>query len=138
MGALREIDALGREHLEVKKINNALANDIDNSDLWMKLVNAVEKLEPDGLTRNSDPVMLQIFRTTMDTLLSKYPLFFGYWIRYAEWEFRIAGTEAAEYVSALLQRDVVTALTSMFRFTNAASARSQTPLISGLPTAPSR
>jgi len=106
MGVVREIDALSRDYINVKKQNNAVASDIDNAQEWMKLIDTVEKIEPDGLTRNSDPVMLQIFRVTMDALLAKYPLFFGYWIRYAEWEFRIAGTEAAEYVSTLSQHDV--------------------------------
>jgi len=106
MGAVREIDALSRDHLNVKKQNNVVASNIDDADEWMKLLDAVEKLEPDGLTRNSDPVMLQIFRITMDTMLAKFPLFFGYWIRYAEWEFRIAGTEAAEYVSTFFQHDI--------------------------------
>jgi len=37
-------------------------------------------------------------RDVYDQFLAKFPLFFGYWRKYAEMEFNIAGTEAAEYV----------------------------------------
>ena len=37
-------------------------------------------------------------RDIYDRFLAKFPLFFGYWKKYADLEFSIAGTEAAEMV----------------------------------------
>lgn len=37
-------------------------------------------------------------RGVFDRFLAKFPLFFGYWKKYADLEFSIAGTEAAELV----------------------------------------
>jgi pre-mRNA-processing factor 39 len=51
-----------------------------------------------GLTRNSSPQAITATRQIFDTFLSKFPLFFGYWKKYADLEFSIAGTEAAEMV----------------------------------------
>lgn len=38
-------------------------------------------------------------RSVYDRFLAKFPLLFGYWKKYADLEFSIAGTEAAEMVS---------------------------------------
>jgi hypothetical protein len=38
-------------------------------------------------------------REVYDRFLAKFPLFFGYWKKYADLEFSIAGTEAAEMVT---------------------------------------
>ena len=61
------------------------------------MVQKAETLEG-GLTRNSNPASLTAMRDVYDQFLAKFPLFFGYWKKYAEMEFNIAGTEAAEYV----------------------------------------
>ena len=37
-------------------------------------------------------------RSAFDRFLAKFPLLFGYWKKYADLEFSIAGTEAAELV----------------------------------------
>jgi pre-mRNA-processing factor 39 len=37
-------------------------------------------------------------RSVYNRFLTKFPLFFGYWKKYADLEFSIAGTEAAEMV----------------------------------------
>lgn len=37
-------------------------------------------------------------RDAYDRLLLKFPLFFGYWKKYADLEFNIAGPESAEMV----------------------------------------
>ena len=41
-------------------------------------------------------------RSVYNRFLTRFPLFFGYWKKYADLEFSIAGTEAAEMVSQLL------------------------------------
>ena len=37
-------------------------------------------------------------RSAFDRFLAKFPLLFGYWKKYADLEFSIAGTEASEMV----------------------------------------
>jgi pre-mRNA-processing factor 39 len=61
-------------------------------------VNAAEGQEG-GLNRNSSPQAISAARAIYDCFLAKFPLFFVYWKRYADLEFHIAGTEAAEMVS---------------------------------------
>lgn len=73
------------------------AEDPDNFDAWEKLVRAAENLEG-GINRNSNPQAITTVRSVYDRFLAKYPLLFGYWKKYADLEFWIAGTEAAEMV----------------------------------------
>jgi pre-mRNA-processing factor 39 len=76
----------------------AQAEDLDNFENWEKLVRAAETLEG-GLNRNSSPQAIATTRDAYDRFLAKFPLLFGYWKKYADLEFSIAGTEAAEMVS---------------------------------------
>ena len=73
--------------------------DPDNFEIWEKLVRSAESQEG-GLNRNSSSQAITATRDTYDRFLAKFPLFFGYWKKYADLEFSIAGTEAAELVSA--------------------------------------
>jgi pre-mRNA-processing factor 39 len=50
------------------------------------------------LNRNSSPQAIAATREIYDRFLAQFPLFFGYWKKYADLEFSIAGTEAAEMV----------------------------------------
>ena len=65
---------------------------------WEKLVRAAEAQE-NGLNRNSSPQAIAATRDVYDRFLARFPLFFGYWKKYADLEFSIAGTEAAEMVN---------------------------------------
>ena len=65
---------------------------------WEKLVRAAESQES-GLNRNSSPQAIAATRDVYDRFLARFPLFFGYWKKYADLEFSIAGPEAAEMVS---------------------------------------
>jgi len=71
--------------------------DPDNFETWEKLVRTAEALEG-GLNRNSSPQSIASTREIYDRFLAQFPLFFGYWKKYADLEFSIAGTEAAELV----------------------------------------
>jgi pre-mRNA-processing factor 39 len=71
--------------------------DTDNFESWEKLVRQAETLEG-GLNRNSSPQAISTTRDAYDRFLAKFPLLFGYWKKYADLEFSIAGTEAAEMV----------------------------------------
>lgn len=73
----------------------------DSFEAWEKLVRAAESLEG-GLNRNSSPQSIASTRDIYDRFLFKFPLLFGYWKKYADLEFSIAGTEAAELVSEFL------------------------------------
>lgn len=72
--------------------------DPDSFENWEKLVRAAESLEG-GLNRNSSPQSIAATRDIYDRFLAKFPLLFGYWKKYADLEFSIAGTEAAELVN---------------------------------------
>ena len=74
------------------------AEDNDNFEIWEKLVRTAESLEG-GINRNSSPQAITSVRNVYDRFLAKFPLFFGYWKKYADLEFSIAGTEAAEMVN---------------------------------------
>lgn len=73
------------------------AADPESFEHWDKLVQAAEAQEG-GLTRNSSPQAIAATRNVYDLFLARFPLFFGYWKKYADFEFTIAGTEAAEMV----------------------------------------
>jgi len=76
----------------------AQLEDTDNFDSWEKLVRASEALEGGTINRNSSPQAIATARDAYDRFLAKFPLLFGYWKKYADLEFAIAGTEAAEMV----------------------------------------
>ncbi|KAF2099193.1 hypothetical protein NA57DRAFT_76422 [Rhizodiscina lignyota] len=82
---------------ELAKLRAAVHENPDNPEPWEQLVRAAESQEG-GLNRNASPQAINSFRLIYDRFLAKFPLFFGYWKRYAELEFAIAGTEAAEMV----------------------------------------
>ena len=76
------------------------ASDSDTYEKWEALVTAAEQQEQ-GLSRNSSPNAIAAYRGVYNRFLAKFPLFFGYWRKYADVEFAIAGTEAAEMVREL-------------------------------------
>jgi pre-mRNA-processing factor 39 len=73
-------------------------DDLDDIDNWGRLVDAAQAQEG-GLNRNSNPQAISSTRETFDFLLARFPLFFGFWKKYADLEFTIGGPEAAEMVS---------------------------------------
>ncbi|KAI9756592.1 MAG: hypothetical protein M4579_003770 [Chaenotheca gracillima] len=102
------------ENAELKKLHAEVLEDADNFDNWEKLVRAAENLEG-GLNRNSSPQAISSTRDIYDRFLAKFPLLFGYWKKYAEMEFSIAGTEAAEMV---YERGVASITNSVDLWTN--------------------
>lgn len=72
-------------------------NNPDDFESWEKLLRATEN--PDTpLNRNASPQTISAVRDVYDRFLARFPLFYGYWKKYADLEFSIAGTESAEYV----------------------------------------
>ncbi|KAI9814883.1 MAG: PRP39 pre-mRNA processing factor 39 [Thelocarpon impressellum] len=102
------------ENAELKKLEAAVAEDPDSFEHWEKLVRAAETLEG-GLNRNSSPQAISTTRDVYDRFLAKFPLLFGYWKKYADLEFSIAGTEAAEMV---YERGVASVTISVDLWTN--------------------
>lgn len=87
--------------------------DPDNFETWEKLVRGAESLEG-GINRNSNPQAITTVRNGYDRFLAKFPLLFGYWKKYADLEFSIAGTEAAEMVSLFVLSSVAYSLLMIF------------------------
>lgn len=113
--------------------------DPDSFENWEKLVRTAESLEG-GLNRNSSPQSISATRDIYDRFLHKFPLLFGYWKKYADLEFSIAGTEAAELVSHFLVVGEQTLIKADVgsRYTNEGLQAYRIPLICGRITAHSR
>jgi hypothetical protein len=112
------------------------ASDPEEFEHWEKLVRAAEAQEG-GLNRNSSPQAIASTREAYDRFLARYPLFYGFWKRYADLEFAIAGTEAAEMVSTTCLEYTKHELTRA-RSTSAVSLALAFPSTSGPTTAASR
>ncbi|KAL8723703.1 MAG: hypothetical protein Q9181_007216 [Wetmoreana brouardii] len=110
------------ENAELKKLNAEVLEDPDSFENWEKLVRAAESLEG-GLNRNSSPQSIVATRDIYDRFLAKFPLLFGYWKKYADLEFSIAGTEAAELV---YERGVASITNSVDLWTNYCSFKVET------------
>ncbi|KAJ5090840.1 hypothetical protein N7532_009524 [Penicillium argentinense] len=85
------------DRVELRKLEADLRDDSDNFETWEKLVRRSESFEG-GVNRNSPPEVIMNVRNNYDRFLAKFPLLFGYWKKYADLEFTIGGTEAAEMV----------------------------------------
>ena len=73
------------------------AQNEDSFENWEALVTRATDLEG-GVTRNASPSAIELVRNVYDCFLEKFPLFFGYWKKYADLEFAIGGPETAELV----------------------------------------
>ncbi|KAL2889749.1 Pre-mRNA-processing factor 39 [Ceratocystis lukuohia] len=89
-----EYAASDDDNLELKRLKSEVDSDPDSFEAWEKYVRAAEM--EGTLNRNSSPQAISSFRSAYDAFLHKFPLFFGYWKKYADQEFNIAGPEAAE------------------------------------------
>ncbi|KAK4162165.1 hypothetical protein QBC43DRAFT_322502 [Cladorrhinum sp. PSN259] len=97
MGDYSNYGGSDEENAVIKRLNAEVEADTDNFESWEKLITACEALDG-GLNRNSSPQALATLRDSYDRFLLKFPLFFGYWKKYADLEFNIAGPESAEIV----------------------------------------
>ncbi|QUC18720.1 uncharacterized protein UV8b_02961 [Ustilaginoidea virens] len=85
------------EYATVRKYQAEVEADPDSFESWENYIKFAETLDG-GLNRNSSPQALATFRDAYDRFLHKFPLLFGYWKKYADMEFNIAGPESAEMV----------------------------------------
>ncbi|OAL19225.1 hypothetical protein AYO22_09986 [Fonsecaea multimorphosa] len=119
------MDAYGgndEESAELRKLLAEVNDDSDNFEIWEKLVRAAEALEG-GINRNSSSQAITAVRNVYDRFLLKFPLFFGYWKKYADLEFSIAGTEAADMV---YERGIASITNSVDLWTNYCSFKTET------------
>jgi hypothetical protein len=91
-------------------------HDPDDFDTWEALVRCVEAAEG-GLNRSSSLKAIANMRSVYNRFLTRFPLLFGYWKKFADLEYSIAGTEAAEMVR--LPRLLPATLCSAFVFVTA-------------------
>ncbi|KAJ5923471.1 mRNA splicing protein (Prp39) [Penicillium verhagenii] len=110
------------ENVELRGLEAELVEDPDNFETWEKLVRAAEALEG-GINRNSNPQAITTARHAYDRFLAKFPLLFGYWKKYADMEFSITGTEAAEMV---YERGVASISPSVDLWTNYCGFKAET------------
>ncbi|KAJ6095560.1 mRNA splicing protein (Prp39) [Penicillium sp. IBT 16267x] len=110
------------ENAELRKLEAELVDDPDNFETWEKLVRGAEALEG-GINRNSSPQAITTARHAYDRFLAKFPLLFGYWKKYADMEFSITGTEAAEMV---YERGIASISPSVDLWTNYCGFKAET------------
>ncbi|KAJ4344413.1 uncharacterized protein N0V89_012155 [Didymosphaeria variabile] len=97
-GSITQVHYTGDEAAaEIKKLLDAVIENEDEFERWEALVTRATELEG-GVTRNSSPSSIELVRNAYNCFLAKFPLFFGYWKKYADLEFAIGGTETAEMV----------------------------------------
>ncbi|KAK9388861.1 hypothetical protein V1515DRAFT_596281 [Lipomyces mesembrius] len=82
---------------EWNRLHSLLEQDADNFENWESLIRATEALEG-GIGRSSSTETIEQIRILFDAFLRKFPLLFGYWKRYADIEFAVAGSDAAEVI----------------------------------------
>ncbi|QIX00117.1 hypothetical protein AMS68_005634 [Peltaster fructicola] len=85
------------DNLKLHELSALVVANPDNFDHWNNLIEAAEQQE-DGINRNSSAAAISALRTTYDMFLTRFPLFYAFWKRYADLEYRLAGTEAAESI----------------------------------------
>ena len=112
-------------------------HDPDDFDSWEALVRCVEAAEG-GLNRSSTLKAIANMRSVYNRFLTRFPLLFGYWKKFADLEYSIAGTEAAEMVSITPNHFYLTDCWLTFRYMNVVSLVFQIALICGRITALSR
>ncbi|BCS21051.1 putative mRNA splicing protein (Prp39) [Aspergillus puulaauensis] len=110
------------ENAELKKLETELLDDPDNFESWERLVRGAEALEG-GVNRNSNPQAITTVRNAYDRFLAKFPLLFGYWKKYADLEFSITGTEAADMV---YERGIASISSSVDLWTNYCTFKAET------------
>lgn len=102
--------------------NDQVIQEPDNYEAWVQLIRATEALEG-GLSRNSTPQAIAAMRDVYDRFLTCFPLYFGYWKKYADIEFSITGTERAE---AIFERGATSCLSSVDLWTQYCSFKMET------------
>lgn len=77
------------------RISAALVENPESLGLWENLIREVELENGVPISKVSSDEAVEILRSCYDALLKKFPLLVHYWIRYAQWEFRLGHYQRA-------------------------------------------
>lgn len=73
---------------------NKVQADNDDFEKWQDLIETAESLEG-GLNKTSALENIELLRFTYDKFVEKFPMLQGFWIKYAQWEFKLGFNEKA-------------------------------------------
>ncbi|KAF2759242.1 hypothetical protein EJ05DRAFT_537551 [Pseudovirgaria hyperparasitica] len=91
------MDDYERDRAQLNEIVAPVIGEPDDYLIWDGVIKVLMDFDG-GLNRNSSDLAISAIRDVYDRLLLKFPLFFGYWKKYADLEFSLSGTEGAELV----------------------------------------
>lgn len=77
------------ENKEWSQTSKELITDPYNLKKWQKLIKEAENNEGHGINKISSPEEREVLRQSYRQMLKWYPLLTWYWIRFAEWEFKL-------------------------------------------------
>ncbi|KAI8982079.1 hypothetical protein BDF20DRAFT_818686 [Mycotypha africana] len=80
---------------EWDRLWQVVRNAPDDFTSWEQLIRLAEAPEG-GLTKDSPPENIARLESVYDSFLAKFPLCFGYWKKYADWELAVHGDEGCE------------------------------------------
>ena len=80
------------------KISTELIQDPNNLDLWKELILSSETIDKKPITKSSSSEQIKLLKTSYESFLNKYPFEFKYWMKYANWEFKLGNTNQANEI----------------------------------------
>ncbi|KAK6458953.1 uncharacterized protein RJT20DRAFT_10576 [Scheffersomyces xylosifermentans] len=88
---------------EWSKVSTELVQRPDDIKLWEQLVKAAESNNKNGITKSAAVEEIELLRVSYTRFLQKYPLLYNYWVKFADWEFKLGDTKKANdvYVKSL-------------------------------------
>ncbi|KAJ3204814.1 hypothetical protein HDU67_009296 [Dinochytrium kinnereticum] len=102
---------------EWEKYWNLVSTNPDDFTSWEALIRVAETANG-GITKQSSEEDTSNLRTVYDHFLAKFPLCFGYWKKYADWELSLEGDDKAE---SIYERGVASIHNSVDLWTHFAS-----------------
>ncbi|KAI9467961.1 MAG: hypothetical protein EXX96DRAFT_597540 [Benjaminiella poitrasii] len=85
------------ENPEWNRLWQVVRNEPNDFNSWEQLIRVAEATEG-GFTKTSPPENITRLENVYDSFLAKFPLCFGYWKKYADWELAARGDESAEKI----------------------------------------
>jgi pre-mRNA-processing factor 39 len=82
---------------EWARYNELVREAPDRYEHWEGLIRTTEALEG-GVSRSTSPQSHDTLRSVYDRFLARFPLFFGYWKKYADITFAVSGSEDTERI----------------------------------------
>ncbi|CEP08659.1 hypothetical protein [Parasitella parasitica] len=82
---------------EWDRLWNIVCDTPDDFSSWEQLIRVTEE-QGGGLTTASSPESITRLESVYDHFLQKFPLCFGYWKKYADWQLAVHGEQGAEKV----------------------------------------